>query len=245
MTHLEELEENGYVILEGVLDREQQEALRGVLQPHFERHLFGRNPFEGQNTQRVYGLLAKSRLFDALVAHSAVMAACEATLGPGFLLSVAHAILIHPGEAAQGLHHDDSFYPLPRPRKALGVSTIWALDDFTEDNGATRIVPGSHRWNDDRPDDAEASPVLMPAGSLLIFLGTLYHGGGENRSAASRLGLTIQYCPAWARQQENFILGVPAGEVPCLSETVQELIGYGIHPPFMGHVDGRHPLKAL
>ncbi|MDE2852313.1 MAG: phytanoyl-CoA dioxygenase family protein [Acidobacteriota bacterium] len=245
MTHLEELEENGYVILEGVLDREQQQALRSVLQPHFERHLFGRNPFEGHNTQRVYGLLAKSRLFDALIAHPAVMAACEATLGPGFLLSVAHAILIHPGEVAQSLHHDDSFYPLPRPRQALGVSTIWALDDFTEDNGATRIVPGSHRWNGDRPDDAEARPVIMPAGSLLIFLGTLYHGGGENCSAGSRLGLTIQYCPAWARQQENFILGVPAGEVPRLSETIQELIGYGIHPPFMGHVDGRHPLKAL
>jgi ectoine hydroxylase-related dioxygenase (phytanoyl-CoA dioxygenase family) len=106
-------------------------------------------------------------------------------------------------------------------------------------------VPGSHRWNGDRPDDAEARPVVMPAGSLLIFLGTLFHGGGENRSAGSRLGLTIQYCPAWARQQENFILGVPAGDVPRLSETIQELIGYGIHPPFMGHVDGRHPLKAI
>ncbi len=117
--------------------------------------------------------------------------------------------------------------------------------DFTEDNGATRIVPGSHRWNGNRPDESAAQPVIMPAGSLLIFLGTLYHGGGENRSSGTRLGLTIQYCPPWARQQENFILGVPAGEVPELSPRIQELIGYGIHPPFMGHVDGRHPLKAL
>ena len=245
MDHLKDLEENGYVILEGVLDREQQKALRGALEPHFERRLFGRNPFEGHNTQRVYGLLAKSRLFDALVAHPAVMAACEATLGPGFLLSVAHAILIHPGEVAQSLHHDDSFYPLPRPRKALGVSTIWALDDFTEDNGATRIVPGSHRFHGEEADESAAQPVIMPAGSVLIFLGTLYHGGGANRSAGTRLGLTIQYCPPWARQQENFILGVSADEVPDLSPRLQELIGYGIHPPFMGHVDGRHPLKAL
>lgn len=240
-----ELEHSGYVILEGVLDRQQVDALRRELQPHFDRRLFGRNPFEGHDTQRVYGLLQKSRLFDPLVEHPAVMDACESTLGAGFLLSVAHAILIHPGEAAQSLHHDDSFYPVPRPRRALGVSTIWALDDFTEDNGATRIVPGSHRWNGEAPDESAAKPVIMPAGSLLIFLGTLYHGGGENRSPGTRLGLTIQYCPPWARQQENFILGVPAGDVPKLSTRVQELIGYGIHPPFMGHVDGRHPLKAL
>ena len=240
-----ELERSGYLILEGVLDRQRVDALRRELQPHFDRRLFGRNPFEGHDTQRVYGLLQKSRLFDPLVEHPAVMAACEATLGPGFLLSVAHAILIHPGEAAQSLHHDDSFYPLPRPRRALGVSTIWALDDFTEENGATRIVPGSHRWDGEEPDESAAQPVIMPAGSLLIFLGTLYHGGGENRSARTRLGITIQYCPPWARQQENFILGVPADDVPRLSTRIQELIGYGIHPPFMGHVDGRHPLKAL
>ena len=245
MKHVEELERTGYVILEGALDSDAVAALRRELDPHFDRRLFGRNPFEGRNTQRVYGLLSKSRLFDPLVEHPAVMAACEATLGPGFLLSVAHAILIHPGEAAQNLHHDDSFYPLPRPRQALGVSTIWALDDFTEDNGATRIVPGSHRWNGERPDEEAARPVVMPAGSLLVFLGTLYHGGGENRSRGTRLGLTIQYCPPWARQQENFVLGVPASEVPQLSGRIQQLIGYGIHPPFMGHVDGRHPLKAL
>ncbi len=245
MDHLRELQDNGFVILEGVLGPERQDALRTELDPHFERWLFGRNPFEGHLTQRVYGLLAKSRLFDPLVEHPAVLAACEATLGPGFLLSVAHAILIHPGEAAQSLHHDDSFYPLPRPRQALGISTIWALDDFTETNGSTRIVPGSHVLNGEPPDEGEARSVVMPAGSLLIFLGTLYHGGGENSSDGSRLGLTIQYCPAWARQQENFILGVPANEVPSLPDTVQRLIGYGIHPPFMGHVDGRHPLKAL
>lgn len=245
MKHVEELERSGYVILEGALDPETVGALRRELEPHLDRRLFGRNPFEGHSTQCVYGLLAKSRLFDPLVEHPAVMAACEATLGPGFLLSVAHAILIHPGEAAQNLHHDDSFYPLPRPRQALGVSTIWALDDFTEDNGATRIVPGSHRWNGERPDEEAARPVVMPAGSLLVFLGTLYHGGGENRSRGTRLGLTIQYCPPWARQQENFVLGVPASEVPQLSGRIQQLIGYGIHPPFMGHVDGRHPLKAL
>jgi len=246
MDHLEKLKNDGFVILEGILDRDQQGALRGELQPHFERRLFGRNPFEGHRTQRVYGLLSKSRAFDSLVEHPAVMAACEATLGPGFLLSVAHAILIHPGEAAQSLHHDDGFYPQARPRQALGVSTIWALDDFTAENGATRVVPGSHLLAEgERPGEAAAQPVVMPAGSLLIFLGTLFHGGGENRANTSRLGLTIQYCPPWARQQENFILGLPPEEVPGLSPRVRELIGFSIHPPFMGHVDGRHPLKAI
>ena len=243
--HLETLGHDGYVIVKGALSAQELKSIRAELAPHFDRQMFGRNAFEGHKTQRVYGLLGKSRRFDPLAEHPAVMAACEEILGPGFLLSVAHAILIHPGEQQQSLHHDDSFYPLTRPRRALGVSTIWAIDDFTADNGATTIVPGSHTWGSERPEPEDAHPVIMPAGSLLIFQGTLFHGGGENRSDGSRLALTLQYCPPWARQQENFVLGVPREVVPDLSTRLQELIGYSIHPPFMGHVDGRHPLKAL
>ena len=244
---VDQLRGDGYAVIEGVLDQIQLDEIRRALEPHLERRHFGRNPFEGRKTQRVYGLVQKSLAFAPLIEHSAVMTACEDVLGPGFLLSVAHAIQIHPGEDSQSLHHDDSFYPMPRPREALGVSTIWAIDDFTADNGATQIVPGSHVWSQsptELPQDLDVRPVIMPAGSVLIFLGTLYHGGGENRSSSSRLALTIQYCPAWARQQESFLLGVPHEMARSLPPRVQELIGYSINPPFMGHVDGRHPTKV-
>ena len=97
------------------------------------------------------------------------------------------------------------------------MSTIWALDDFTEDNGATRIVPGSHHSNGDRPDESAAQPVIMPAGSLLIFLGTLYHGGGKNRSSGTRLGLTIQYCPRGPASRRTSSSAYPRARCPnCL-----------------------------
>jgi len=242
---LQHLRDDGYLVIENALSAEQVARLRRALDPHFEKQLYGRNPFEGHQTQRVYGLLQKTRDFDALIEDSRVMKTCEEFLGD-FLLTASHAILIHPGESSQSLHHDDSFYPFPRPREPLGISTIWALDDFTGSNGATRVVPGSHRWGEERPDeDTEPRIVRMPAGSLLIFLGTLFHGGGDNESDGSRLGVTIQYCPGWARQQENYVLGVPADTARQLSPTLQALMGYSIHPPFMGHVDGRHPLKSL
>jgi len=242
---LQGLRDDGYLVIENALSRAQVSQLRRALDPHFEELLYGRNPFEGHQTQRVYGLVQKTRDFDPLIEDPRVLQACQEFLGD-HLLTAAHAILIHPGETAQSLHHDDSFYPFPRPRKPLGLSTIWALDDFTHDNGATRVVPGSHRWGDERPgDDAEPLNVCMPAGSLLIFLGTLFHGGGDNTSDRSRLGITIQYCPGWARQQENYILSVPAKTVRQLSPTLQALLGYSLYPPFMGHVDGRHPLKSL
>lgn len=244
---IDRLTNDGYLILERVLDQQALDGIRSALEPHLASGPFGRNPFEGRKTQRVYGLLQKSRVFDPLVEHPVVMEACEEVLGPGFLLSVAHAIQIHPGESPQALHHDDAFYPGPRPRDPLGVSTIWAIDEFTPDNGATLIVPKSHTWPEssrELPEGLEPEPVVMPAGSLLLFLGTLYHGGGENTGDSTRLGLTIQYCPAWARQQESFLLGVRGQVAQQLSLKVQELIGYSIHPPFMGHVDGRHPTKV-
>jgi ectoine hydroxylase-related dioxygenase (phytanoyl-CoA dioxygenase family) len=242
---LDRLRDEGFVVVENALSKDRVAQLRRALDPHFEEQLYGRNPFEGHKTQRVYGLLQKTRDFDALIEDGRVMTACREYLGD-YLLTAAHAILIHPGETAQSLHADDSFYPFPRPREPLGISTMWALDDFTDKNGATRLVAGSHRWGDERPgDDTRSAIACMPAGSLLIFLGTLFHGGGDNASESSRLGVTIQYCPGWARQQENYVLGVPAETARNLSPTVQALLGYSIHPPFMGHVNGLHPKKAL
>src|SRR5262249_14353778 len=154
-----------------------------------------------------------------------ILAICDAFLAPNYLLTASQAIRIHPGETPQAFHTDDLFYPLPRPRQALSVSTIFAIDDFTSENGATQVVPGSHEWDDSNlaramqpidfatrppseraPVPASALPaeiegrvmdVVMPSGSVIVFLGTLLHRGGENRSASPRLALSNQYCEPW------------------------------------------------
>jgi ectoine hydroxylase-related dioxygenase (phytanoyl-CoA dioxygenase family) len=135
---------------------------------------------------------------------------------------------------------------LPRPRPPLSAACIWALDEFTSSNGATVAVPGSHTWGQDRvPEPAEAIPVVMPAGSAVFFLGTLWHGGGANRSGAPRMALAVQYCEPWLRQQENFSLGISRETARAVSEPLRRMIGYSILNPFIGMVDGLHPKRLL
>ena len=205
--------------------------------------------------------MARGRVFEDIAADPRILAVVAAFLRPGFLLSATHAIRINPGEAAQSLHYDDAFYPFERPRPALGMSVIGAVDAFaTARNGATFVVilpaatPGM-------PDEIAAArealargrtkakrPLIaleMPAGAAAVFVGTLVHGAGANRSGAPRLGYTNQYCEPWARTQENFFLGIPRERVAAMSPTLQALLGYSIMPPFMGEVSGYHPAKAL
>lgn len=164
---------------------------------------------------------------------------------PNYLLSQAQVINILPGEAAQPLHHDDGFYRLPRPRAPLGAATVWAIDGFTAMNGATVVIPQSHSWADRMGEVTEALPAVMPAGSVIFFLGTTWHGGGANRSDNSRLAVTCQYCEPYLRQQENFLLELDSKTVASLAPELQSLVGYSVHPPFMGMVDGKHPLRLL
>jgi ectoine hydroxylase-related dioxygenase (phytanoyl-CoA dioxygenase family) len=242
---MERLAADGYVIVDSVLSRQHVAAIKADLGPRLTR--FGRNEgLEGTRTRRLYSVLAKTRSCDLLVEHPGILRLLARTLMPNWLLSQLQAIEIHPGERTQILHHDDAFYPIPRPRKAIGAATIWALDDFTETNGATVVIPRSHLWDDHRPTDADTPiPVLMPAGSVLFFLGTLWHGGGANRSDQPRLAVSAQYCEPWARQQENMSLAIPREVVRQLTPPLRSMVGYSIHPPFMGLVDGESPLKLL
>ena len=278
---VEALRADGYVVLEGFLSPSELDAIRAALAPHLGREQFGRNPFEGLRTQRVYNLPALGRVFADLIEHPRVLALCDAFLAPNYLLTAAQAICIHPGEAPQAVHYDDSFSPFARPRAPTSLATIVAIEPFTAENGATEIVPRSHLWGDEMPRgvvsavdfdqpttygrgvadpdnvlmragpsqraaiDERLQPVVMPAGSVIVFVGTLWHRGGANRSISSRLALSMQYCEPWARQQENFTLGVPRAVARGLSDRVQELLGYNIHPPFMGHVGGLHPKRLL
>jgi ectoine hydroxylase-related dioxygenase (phytanoyl-CoA dioxygenase family) len=245
---LEALAGDGYVVLRDVLDAGELAAIRQALAPYLTGIHMGRNRFEGLRSQRVYALLAKSPVFGNLAVHPRILRLLDHLLMPSYLLSAALAIQLEPGEDAQRLHVDDGFYAwIPRPRRSVSVSVIWAIDDFTEDNGATELLPGSHLWADERPaeDDARIRKTVMPAGSAVVFQGTLWHRGGANRSAAPRLAVTPQYCQPWARQMENMILAVPAEVAAGYPRRVQELLGYSIHPPFMGHVDGLHPARLI
>lgn len=263
----EEFDSNGYVLFESVLDAEALDGIRTALAPWFAQEIVGRNDFEGLRTNRVYALLAKSPVFADLATHPLALAFAEADLGRECLLSACLAINIHPGETVQPWHYDDGHYRLPRPRQSLGVSAFWTIDETTEENGATEILPGSHVWpenelpgsssptsfstrefNEQAHDPgarADSVKVTMPAGSLMLAKGTLWHRGGTNRSDKNRLIITPQYCPGWTRQLENMLLAVPPAIAATLPERAQELIGYSIHPPFMGYVDGVHPARTL
>jgi len=242
----ERLDVKGYAVLPSIVGDHVLGQIRAELAPYLGGRLLGRNDFEGRRTERVYALLAKAPSVAELVAHPRVISIIDQLLEPGYLLSANLAINLHPGETAQALHYDDAFYPLRRPRPPISVSVIWAIDDFTADNGATQVIVGSHRWDNRQPRDGDAVvPVIMPAGSALVLAGTLWHRGGANESAASRLAITPQYCQPWARQQEQMVLAVPQALAEQLSPPVQRLLGYSIRPPFMGHVDGMHPLRLL
>ncbi|HUF34239.1 MAG TPA: phytanoyl-CoA dioxygenase family protein [Acidimicrobiales bacterium] len=242
-TVVDGLEADGYAVVEGILDADEVAAIRADLQGVLDRTPTGRNDFEGFATQRVYALFAKTRAFDDPATHPLVLGVVDKVL-EHHQLSAPVGIQIGPGEKAQVLHRDDSIYPLARPHGDVVVNTMWPFDDFTEANGATRLVPASHR-REDQPDEAETVVAEMPAGSVMFYLGSLWHGGGANHTDRPRLGVILEYVSSWLRPQENHVLAVPQEVVATLSPQLQELLGYNIYPPFVGYVDGRHPRRVL
>ncbi|MFT7337071.1 MAG: ectoine hydroxylase-related dioxygenase (phytanoyl-CoA dioxygenase family) [Marinobacter maritimus] len=235
---------NGYVIIEDLLTASQLELIRDSALPLLGKS--GRNTFEGVKTQRLYNVLEKTRVIDLLATHPRITGLLDRLFQPNYLLSQAQVINILPGESAQPLHYDDGFYPVPRPRPPFGAATVWAIDEFTEENGATVVIPESHNLGKEIVTDrAKAIPAVMPAGSVVFFLGTLWHGGGANRSNADRLAVTCQYCEPWLRPQENFFLELSQSTLSQIPEQLLSMVGYSIHPPFMGMVNGMHPKRTL
>lgn len=240
------MNEVGCAVVEHFIDDDRVAELRAELAPHRAATPTGRNDFEGHATRRIYALFAKVRGFDTLATDPRVGGVLGAVLGPDHQLSAPVGIDIGPGEVAQMLHRDDIIYPLTWPHPEVVVNTMWALDDFTADNGATMVIPGSHAQDPAVPPDAsKAIPATMPAGSVLFYHGSLWHHGGANRTDRRRLGVILEYVVSWLRAQENHVLAVPPEVVATLPERLQELLGYNIAPPFIGYVDGRHPRRTL
>jgi ectoine hydroxylase-related dioxygenase (phytanoyl-CoA dioxygenase family) len=247
--HAQRIARDGYTILERVIEPDVVDALAADL-VRLERALDVRpadNDFEGRRTVRVYNLLAHGPLYERIPVHPAVLPLVEAVLDPGCLVSSLSSIAIDPGETAQPIHADDQLIPLPKPHVATVCNTMWALTDFTEENGATRVVPGSH-LRDHSPVYGrryDSVPAEMPRGSVLVWHGSLWHGGGANRSGVRRVGIAMNYCAGWIRQQENQQLGIPREVARRFPPRLRELVGYGVYNGLIGHIDKTSPATLL
>lgn len=240
-----ELDAAGYATIPDAITPEQVAWARAELTTLAETTPLGRDDFEGRRTRRVYALFAKTRSLDELALHPTVLGVLDRVLGH-YQLSAPAGISIGPREVAQPLHPDDAIYPVPRPHPELVVNVMWPLQDFTAANGATRIVAGSHHWIDEQPTPTTPTvTVEMPAGTALLYSGQVWHGGGANRTDASRLGVVLHYGASWLRPVENHVLAVPPDQARDLAVRLQELLGYNVYPPFLGYVDGRHPRVLL
>jgi ectoine hydroxylase-related dioxygenase (phytanoyl-CoA dioxygenase family) len=233
------LERDGACVVLEQAEAELVDAVNADFRAPFDKlGRFDENDFNGYKTLRIGGILGISRAAAKLVEHPRVMAAADAVLLPNcsnYRIGSLTGIEILPGEDDQVLHLDDSMYPLRLPDTQLQISAMWALDDFTAENGATRVVLGSHKKpppaSADMEDiDGEILQAVMPRGSLLLYLGTTVHGGAANRSTASRAGLVNTYALGWLRQEENQYLNVPREIAMTHSTTIQRLMGYCCHP---------------
>ncbi len=215
----------------------------GELRPHFDRQ--GRdfqNDFNGYTTLRLGAILSISRSAADLIAHPRVMAVADAVLRPhcaNYRIGSCTAIEIHPGEKNQTLHRDDDFYPMRIPDVEFQFSAMWALDDFTCENGATRVALGSHGHLDMPTVEAgDIVQAVMPKGSVLFYLGSTVHGGGANQADTPRAGLINTYSLGWLRQEENQYLTVPRAVADSYPEVVRRLMGYQTHGDYLGVYPG-------
>ncbi|NQZ96125.1 MAG: phytanoyl-CoA dioxygenase family protein [Myxococcales bacterium] len=248
--HLGEIRQTGYTIVEGAIEPVLVDELASEIH-RVEDELGTKpkgNPAEGWATKRNYNLLARGPAFQKMPVHDNVLPIVERVLDPGCLLSGMTAIDIGPGEIGQPIHPDDIVMNVPRPHVPLMCTSMWALSDFTEANGGTRAVPGSHLY-DHAPDysaEIETIPIEMAAGSVMIFHASLWHGGGSNITEDEwRLGVNVQYCAGWTRPQQNQQLGVPREITRTFSDRLLELCGYSLYKGIMGHIETKSPAIVL
>jgi len=246
--HVERIARDGYTVLERAIEPELVDELSDVLS-RLERELGAvpaMNGFEGHRTVRIYNLLAHHRVFERVPVHAALLPIVEGVIGEGCLISSLSSIAIDPGEVAQPIHADDQLIPLDKPHRPIICNSMWALTDFSEANGATRLVPRSHlRENPEFGGQYDTIAAEMPRGSLLVWDGALWHGGGANRTDTRRTGIAMNYCAGFIRQQENQQLGIPRELAARFEPKLQELCGYGVYRGLIGHIDKQSPQQLL
>jgi hypothetical protein len=245
------LKTDGCAIVERVVAPEVLDRARAELQPWLEATPCGRDEFAGLRTRRTGGLLGRSATCRDLITHPLVLDSVRAVLSHGTSIQIhlTQVIAIGPGEPGQLIHRDQwafDFFPFPSGYEA-SCNTIWAMTDFTEANGATRVIPGSNRREDRLQFKHEDTiPAEMPAGSVLLYTGSLYHGAGANRSNGTRYGVNLTYALSWLRQEENQYLAVPFEVARTFPEPLLRLMGYARGAYALGYVDDlRDPLDVL
>ncbi|MBS2012233.1 MAG: phytanoyl-CoA dioxygenase family protein [Deltaproteobacteria bacterium] len=247
--HVERIAKDGYTIVEDAIAPDLVDRLVAAIDAlHASLSITpAANIFEGTSTLRVYNLLARGKVFEEVPVHENILPIVEGVLDRGCLVSSLSSITILGGETAQPIHADDQLIPLPKPHVPIVCNTMWALTDFTEENGATRLVPGTHT-RDRNPDFGEPHETIgavMKKGSVLVWNGSLWHGGGANTTKERRIGLAMNYCAGWMRQQENQQLGIPLEIARGFSPRLRKLAGFDLYKRLLGHIDKCSPLDLL
>ena len=233
------VQQDGAVILDDVLNDGFIAALREETDPYMEHTSNGEDHFAGHHTTRTGGLLVRSEKCRELIEHQTILNPCSEFLAPYWervQLHLTQIIRIRPGETAQTIHRDRWAWGKHLSHLEPQFNTIWAITDFTSENGATQVVPGSTQW----PDDQEIKPeqitqAEMKAGSVLVYSGSVFHGGGANTSDQDRIGINITYALGWLRQEENQYLSCPPELAKDLSPTLQGLAGYAMGQYALGY----------
>src|ERR1700681_324964 len=247
--HAEKVRADGWSVVENAISIDLADAIYDDLLrlEHDLGIVPADNLFEGTKTTRIYNLLVHGQLYERIPVHPNVLPLVEAVLDPGLLISSLSSISIGSDEQAQLIHSDDQLIPLPKPHPPLICNTMWAITDFTEENGATRLCPGTH-LADHSPNPLEhydSIPAEMPKGSVLVWVGSLWHGGGANTTEERRVGIAMNYCAGYVRQQENQQLGIPLETARRFTRRLQELCGFSIYNGLIGHINKQHPGKLL
>lgn len=261
--HRRQLDKDGYTIIENLISEAEVAELVSELD-RLER-LHGAAEAEKNKSRsslrtwvlRDLGLLGRSEAVRRLALNNTVADLVGHALGTEYLITDVVSNVLVPGAGQQELHNDDSYYALPlgRPHVPLACNTIWALTDFTRENGATRLLPGSHKLlkeasttktgRDSLPRGAKMIYAEMPKGSVMVLGGSVWHGGCENRTDERRIAMLINYCAGWLRPEHNNMFCMPLEEIKKLDPRLKELMGFGTYRGILGRIDGQSPLDAL
>lgn len=257
---LETLNNYGCVVIDNLLNEKQINDLNSEISPHLDQTEDCEGDFFGYKTKRISSLFQKSKSCQMMAVLPTITKVMDEFLineySSQYQINLTQAIAIGPEEEQQVVHRDDPMFPFKHSGHEAMVNCMWALDDFTEENGATLLVPESHRWerndiidangSNRLPQEDEFAQATMKKGSVLIYFGSLYHAGGTNLTKDKiRRGIVISYSLGWLKQAENSFLAYPLEVVKTFPEKLQVLLGYFVHTPNLGCVEGQDPINLI